>query len=549
MFRCVNWLRRLNLALISLFLIGIVLFYGIVRLREGQVSLNGQVGTRLMGLEESLYVIKPKDDPNILRNFSSISLLHGQAIAKESGKANSQPVPLEEINISQPPDNELPYKDSQTPHKDSQTPGKDSQTPGKDSQTPGKDSQTPDKDSQTPDKDSQTPDKDSQTPDKDSQTPDKDSQTPGKDSQTPGKDSQTPDKDSQTPDKDSQTPDKDSQTPDKDSQTPDKDSQTPGKDSQTPGKDSQTPDKDSQTPDKDSQTPDKDSQTPDKDSQTPDKDSQTPDRDRQTPDKDSQTPDKDSQTPGKDSQTPDKDSQTPGKDSQTPGNDSQTPDKDIQTSDKDSETPKVSVQDKVENHQLGKDNVVPPPKPKVDRFSAQPIDSTLAMPLIKGTKYFDAFVRQKYLGCKTMITRDTNVAYGKCRNFTNMHFINGSGLVAMPSFPGSGSTWTRTALEQATGIYTGSVYCDWGLKSKGFAGEWIVSANVLTVKTHLPSRELFPKANQFGDPNKYKDITAVILLVRNPLESFISKWNFLQTSGSHVAITAPDHFGMCHCDQ
>ena len=374
MFRCVNWLRRLNLALVSLFLIGIVLFYGIVRLREGQVSLNGQVGTRLMGLEEALYVIKPKDDPNILRNFSSISLLHGQAIAKESGKANSQPVLLEEINISQPPDNELPYKDSQTSDKDSQTPDKDSQTPGKDSQTPGKDSQTP-------------------------------------------------------------------------------------------------------------------------------------------------------------------------------GNGSQTPDKDIQTSDKDSETPKVSVQDKVENHQLGKDNVVPPPKPKVDRFSAQPIDSTLAMPLIKGTEYFDAFVRQKYLGCKTMITRDTNVAYGKCRNFTNMHFINGSGLVAMPSFPGFGSTWTRTALEQATGIYTGSVYCDWGLKSKGFAGEWIVSANVLTVKTHLPSRELFPKANQFRDPNKYKDITAVILLVRNPLESFISKWNFLQTSGSHVAITAPDHFGMYHCDQ
>ena len=332
MFRSVSWLRRLNLALVSLFLIGIVLFYGIVRVREEQVSRNGQVGTRLMGLAESLYVIKPKADPNILRNFSSISLPHGQAITKESGKANSQPVPLEEINISQPPDNELPDKDNQTP-------------------------------------------------------------------------------------------------------------------------------------------------------------------------------------------------------------------------DKDSQTAKISVQDKVENHQLGEDNVVPPPKPKVDHFSAQRIDSSSAMPLIKGTEHFDVFVRQKYLRCRTMIKRNTDVAYGKCRNFTNMHFIDGSRLVAMPSFPGSGSTWARTALEQATGIYTGSVYCDKKLKSKGFVGERVVSANVLTVKTHFPSRELFPKAKEFRDPNKYKDITAVILLVRNPLDSFISYWNILQTRGSHVAITAPDHFGMYHCDQ
>ena len=441
MFRCVNWLRRLNLAQVGLFLIGIVLFYGIVRLREEQVSLNGQVGTRLMGLAESLYVIKPKADPNILRNFSSISLPHGQAITKESGKANSQPVPLEEINISQPPDNELP---------------------------------------------------------------DKDSQTPDRDSQTPDKDSRTPDKDSRRPDKDSRRPDKDSRRPDKDSRRPDKDSQTPDKDSRRPNKDSQTPDKDSRRPDKDSRRPDKDSQTPDKDSQTSDKDSQRPDKDSPTPDKDSQTPDKDSQAP------------------------------------------KVNVQD---NHQLGKDNAVPPPKPKIDRFSAQPIDSLLAMPLIKGTEHFDIFVRQKYLRCRTMIKRNTDVAYGKCRNFTNMHFINGSRVVAMPSFPGSGSTWARTALEQATGIYTGSVYCDRGLKSKGFAGEWVVSANVLTIKTHFPSRKLFPEAKEFRDPNKYKDITAVILLVRNPLESFISKWNFLQTRGSHVAITAPDHFGMYHCDQ
>ena len=251
-----------------------------------------------------------------------------------------------------------------------------------------------------------------------------------------------------------------------------------------------------------------------------------------------------------DDKLPDKNSQPLDKNSQLPNHeDSQTPDKDIHRSDKDSQEPKVSVQYKVKDDQLGKDNVALPSKPKVDRFSALPINSTLAMPLIKGTEYLDISVRRKYLRCRAMISRDTRVAYGKCRNFTNMHFIDGSRLVAMPSFPGSGSTWARTALEQATGIYTGSIYCDKKLKSKGFAGELVVSANVLTVKTHLPSRELFPRAKEFRDPNKYKDITAVILLVRNPLDSFVSKWNFLQTRGSHVAITAPDHFGMYHCDQ
>ena len=187
-------------------------------------------------------------------------------------------------------------------------------------------------------------------------------------------------------------------------------------------------------------------------------------------------------------------------------------------------------------------DAVPPPKP--NPLAGRPIDSSLAMSLIKGIEYFDTFFKQRYLYCKATISRDTNVAYGKCRNFSNMHFIDGSRVVAMPSFPGSGSTWARTALEQATGIYTGSVYCDKKLKSKGFAGEWVVSANVLTVKTHLPNRKLFPRAKYFHDPNKYKDITAVILLVRNPLDSIISYWNFLRSSENHTATTSPKKFGM-----
>ena len=245
----------------------------------------------------------------------------------------------------------------------------------------------------------------------------------------------------------------------------------------------------------------------------------------------------------KDSPMPSKENQKPDIGNQPPDN-SQGAVKGSQTPNQQSPPPKVT---EVQNHLPAESKATPPPKPKNDRFSAQPIDSSLAMPLIKGTEYFDTSVKQRYIRCKTTISRDTNVAYGKCRNFTSMRFIDGSRLVAMASFPGSGSTWSRTALEQVTGIYTGSVYCDKGLKSKGFAGELVVSSNVLAVKTHLWSTNLFPKAGEFRDPNKYKDITAVIVLVRNPLESIASYWNFAQTQGSHVATAPPDHFGMYQC--
>ena len=40
-------------------------------------------------------------------------------------------------------------------------------------------------------------------------------------------------------------------------------------------------------------------------------------------------------------------------------------------------------------------------------------------------------------------------------------------LMALASFPGSGNTWTRYLIEGATGVFTGSVYIDPGMNSKG----------------------------------------------------------------------------------
>lgn len=57
-------------------------------------------------------------------------------------------------------------------------------------------------------------------------------------------------------------------------------------------------------------------------------------------------------------------------------------------------------------------------------------------------------------------------------------------IAALASFPGSGNTWLRYLLQQATGILTGSVYKDYGLLKSGFPAESIANSSVLLVKTH-----------------------------------------------------------------
>jgi hypothetical protein len=49
-------------------------------------------------------------------------------------------------------------------------------------------------------------------------------------------------------------------------------------------------------------------------------------------------------------------------------------------------------------------------------------------------------------------------------------FNDSEKAIALASFPGSGNTWLRYLLQQATGIYTGSVYKDYGLLKSGFPG-------------------------------------------------------------------------------
>ena len=79
---------------------------------------------------------------------------------------------------------------------------------------------------------------------------------------------------------------------------------------------------------------------------------------------------------------------------------------------------------------------------------------------------------------------------------TKMSFqIPNHPIVALVSFHGSGNTWVRYLLEQATGVYSGSIYCDPSLKVT-FPGEGIVSGSVVAVKTHQANNLKLPKQVQ-----------------------------------------------------
>ena len=98
--------------------------------------------------------------------------------------------------------------------------------------------------------------------------------------------------------------------------------------------------------------------------------------------------------------------------------------------------------------------------------------------------------------CMQFLTHDDKDAFDGCIMLTGMEKEKGSCYfmnqtlrfpVALASFQGSGSTWVRGLLEQATGFCTGSVYCDPWLRAGGFTGENIRSGAVLVTKTHYPA--------------------------------------------------------------
>ena len=107
-------------------------------------------------------------------------------------------------------------------------------------------------------------------------------------------------------------------------------------------------------------------------------------------------------------------------------------------------------------------------------------------------------------------------------------FLNGTGrpTVALASLPGSGNTWLRGLLERATGVCTGSVFCDKTLRAGGMCGEGLRGSSVLGSKTHdtrLQWTGVHYKEGVWSEKRPFYD--AAIVLVRNPYKAIIAEWN------------------------
>lgn len=136
----------------------------------------------------------------------------------------------------------------------------------------------------------------------------------------------------------------------------------------------------------------------------------------------------------------------------------------------------------------------------------------------------------------------------RSHNTTGCPIQFGSKLEPVPllSFPGSGNTWLRNLLEEASGIYTGSVYDDSRLYNTGFTGEFDdpLSGRVLAVKAHLgngiqahqqwlPAEKMFQKSN-----------LRCIYLLRHPVDTYFSTRAF-QATHSHTGKSPyPDFHSM-----
>lgn len=116
-------------------------------------------------------------------------------------------------------------------------------------------------------------------------------------------------------------------------------------------------------------------------------------------------------------------------------------------------------------------------------------------------------------------------------------------LIALASFQGSGNTWVRHLLEQATGINTGSIYCDTTLKA-AFPGEFIVSGSVLVIKTHHPDTTELPV--EVRPIVKKQHFDKAIIIVRNLYDALVSeanrRWNGKYHAERHLGLAKESVF-------
>ena len=127
--------------------------------------------------------------------------------------------------------------------------------------------------------------------------------------------------------------------------------------------------------------------------------------------------------------------------------------------------------------------------------------------------------------------------------------------IGLVSLPGSGNTWLRGLLEKATGICTGSMWCDRTLRSTHFCGESLWGTSLLVVKNHdalLRWRGDDAQDSEGTRKGQKPPYDAVIFLHRDPFDAIVAEWNRAafakyqnKSAGSnmHTAHYGPDMFG------
>jgi hypothetical protein len=134
--------------------------------------------------------------------------------------------------------------------------------------------------------------------------------------------------------------------------------------------------------------------------------------------------------------------------------------------------------------------------------------------------------------------------------------------VVLSSLPGSGNTWVRQLLESATGICTGSMWCDASLRANHFCGEGQHGRSLLVIKDHSGNvpwssrrAEVQERDTSATVVQRRPDYDAMILVHRDPFDATVAEWNralFDRERNSshgrdmHVASYGPEMFGKLH---
>lgn len=121
----------------------------------------------------------------------------------------------------------------------------------------------------------------------------------------------------------------------------------------------------------------------------------------------------------------------------------------------------------------------------------------------------------------------------KCKK---MSFRKSGTPVALVSYPGSGNSWARVLLEETTGIYTGSTYCDKHYLFSGMIGEGISTGNVVAFKSHQSVQEMVHYSTK-----------KVIYIIRNPLKAIVAEYTREVAKAGHTKELPLEYYGMCKC--